>query len=213
MDALLARRRPPRHRAAPSALARLGLGARALAERFPRLCHVAITGHAAAARGDARATTSPTSPRPACADAAGAAADALRRHGRRRARGDDGARPRDRARPRPPRARRARAARRGRASGSRSRCAYGLTTPGRAAGRRARRIQCLRREATAGSPSPRSSRTSRSALAEALEHRRARRRRARRALRHRRRARTGKRGRAPRDLPIVGPANPSPPES
>ena len=30
----------------PSALARLGLGARALAERFPRLCHVAITGHA-----------------------------------------------------------------------------------------------------------------------------------------------------------------------
>lgn len=30
----------------PSALARLGLGAQALAERFPRLCHVAITGHA-----------------------------------------------------------------------------------------------------------------------------------------------------------------------
>lgn len=30
----------------PSALTRLGLGARALAERFPRLCHVAITGHA-----------------------------------------------------------------------------------------------------------------------------------------------------------------------
>jgi crotonobetainyl-CoA:carnitine CoA-transferase CaiB-like acyl-CoA transferase len=30
----------------PSALARLGLGARALAERFPRLCHVAIVGHA-----------------------------------------------------------------------------------------------------------------------------------------------------------------------
>jgi crotonobetainyl-CoA:carnitine CoA-transferase CaiB-like acyl-CoA transferase len=30
----------------PSALARLGLGARDLAERFPRLCHVAITGHA-----------------------------------------------------------------------------------------------------------------------------------------------------------------------
>jgi crotonobetainyl-CoA:carnitine CoA-transferase CaiB-like acyl-CoA transferase len=29
----------------PSALARLGLGARALAERFPRLCHVAIVGH------------------------------------------------------------------------------------------------------------------------------------------------------------------------
>lgn len=31
----------------PSALARLGLGAQALAERFPRLCHVAITGHPA----------------------------------------------------------------------------------------------------------------------------------------------------------------------
>ena len=30
----------------PSALARLGLGARDLAERFPRLCHVAIVGHA-----------------------------------------------------------------------------------------------------------------------------------------------------------------------
>ena len=30
----------------PTALARLGLGARDLAERFPRLCHVAITGHA-----------------------------------------------------------------------------------------------------------------------------------------------------------------------
>jgi crotonobetainyl-CoA:carnitine CoA-transferase CaiB-like acyl-CoA transferase len=30
----------------PSALARLGLGARELAERFPRLCHVAIVGHA-----------------------------------------------------------------------------------------------------------------------------------------------------------------------
>jgi crotonobetainyl-CoA:carnitine CoA-transferase CaiB-like acyl-CoA transferase len=30
----------------PSALARLGLGARVLAERFPRLCHVAIVGHA-----------------------------------------------------------------------------------------------------------------------------------------------------------------------
>ncbi len=30
----------------PSALARLGLGAQSLAERFPRLCHVAITGHA-----------------------------------------------------------------------------------------------------------------------------------------------------------------------
>lgn len=30
----------------PSALSRLGLGARALAERFPRLCHVAIVGHA-----------------------------------------------------------------------------------------------------------------------------------------------------------------------
>jgi alpha-methylacyl-CoA racemase len=30
----------------PSALARLGLGARALADRFPRLCHVAIIGHA-----------------------------------------------------------------------------------------------------------------------------------------------------------------------
>jgi crotonobetainyl-CoA:carnitine CoA-transferase CaiB-like acyl-CoA transferase len=30
----------------PAALSRLGLGARALAERFPRLCHVAITGHA-----------------------------------------------------------------------------------------------------------------------------------------------------------------------
>lgn len=30
----------------PSALARLGLGARSLAERFPRLCHVAIVGHA-----------------------------------------------------------------------------------------------------------------------------------------------------------------------
>jgi crotonobetainyl-CoA:carnitine CoA-transferase CaiB-like acyl-CoA transferase len=29
----------------PSALARLGLGGRALAERFPRLCHVAIVGH------------------------------------------------------------------------------------------------------------------------------------------------------------------------
>jgi len=29
----------------PSALARLGLGAGALAERFPKLCHVAITGH------------------------------------------------------------------------------------------------------------------------------------------------------------------------
>lgn len=29
----------------PSALARLGLGAQALAERFPRLCHVAIVGH------------------------------------------------------------------------------------------------------------------------------------------------------------------------
>ncbi|QJR14971.1 CoA transferase [Usitatibacter palustris] len=29
----------------PSALARLGLGAQVLAERFPRLCHVAITGH------------------------------------------------------------------------------------------------------------------------------------------------------------------------
>ena len=30
----------------PSALSRLGLGARDLAERFPRLCHVAIVGHA-----------------------------------------------------------------------------------------------------------------------------------------------------------------------
>jgi crotonobetainyl-CoA:carnitine CoA-transferase CaiB-like acyl-CoA transferase len=30
----------------PSALARLNLGAQRLAERFPRLCHVAITGHA-----------------------------------------------------------------------------------------------------------------------------------------------------------------------
>lgn len=30
----------------PSALGRLALGGRALAERFPRLCHVAITGHA-----------------------------------------------------------------------------------------------------------------------------------------------------------------------
>ena len=30
----------------PSALARLGLGARDLADRFPRLCHVAIVGHA-----------------------------------------------------------------------------------------------------------------------------------------------------------------------
>jgi alpha-methylacyl-CoA racemase len=30
----------------PSALARLGLGARSLAERFPRLCHVAVVGHA-----------------------------------------------------------------------------------------------------------------------------------------------------------------------
>jgi alpha-methylacyl-CoA racemase len=30
----------------PSALSRLGLGARVLAERFPRLCHVAIVGHA-----------------------------------------------------------------------------------------------------------------------------------------------------------------------
>jgi alpha-methylacyl-CoA racemase len=30
----------------PSALARLGLGAQSLAERFPKLCHVAITGHA-----------------------------------------------------------------------------------------------------------------------------------------------------------------------
>ena len=30
----------------PSALGRLGLGARELAERFPRLCHVAIVGHA-----------------------------------------------------------------------------------------------------------------------------------------------------------------------
>jgi alpha-methylacyl-CoA racemase len=30
----------------PSALARMGLGAQGLAERFPRLCHVAITGHA-----------------------------------------------------------------------------------------------------------------------------------------------------------------------
>src|SRR5688572_17312256 len=30
----------------PSALARMGLGARSLAERFPRLCHVAIVGHA-----------------------------------------------------------------------------------------------------------------------------------------------------------------------
>ncbi len=30
----------------PSALARLGLGAQSLAERFPRMCHVAITGHA-----------------------------------------------------------------------------------------------------------------------------------------------------------------------
>ena len=30
----------------PSALARLGLDARSLAERFPRLCHVAIVGHA-----------------------------------------------------------------------------------------------------------------------------------------------------------------------
>jgi len=29
----------------PSALARMGLGARSLAERFPRLCHVAITGY------------------------------------------------------------------------------------------------------------------------------------------------------------------------
>lgn len=29
----------------PSALARLGLGAQSLAERFPKLCHVAITGH------------------------------------------------------------------------------------------------------------------------------------------------------------------------
>lgn len=29
----------------PSALARMGLGAREIAERFPRLCHVAITGH------------------------------------------------------------------------------------------------------------------------------------------------------------------------
>ena len=29
----------------PAALARLGLAARALAERFPRLCHVAIVGH------------------------------------------------------------------------------------------------------------------------------------------------------------------------
>jgi crotonobetainyl-CoA:carnitine CoA-transferase CaiB-like acyl-CoA transferase len=30
----------------PSALARLGLGAQSLAERFPKLCHVAIVGHA-----------------------------------------------------------------------------------------------------------------------------------------------------------------------
>ena len=30
----------------PSALARMGLGARDLAERFPRLCHVGIVGHA-----------------------------------------------------------------------------------------------------------------------------------------------------------------------
>jgi alpha-methylacyl-CoA racemase len=30
----------------PSALARLNLGGQRLAERFPRLCHVAITGHA-----------------------------------------------------------------------------------------------------------------------------------------------------------------------
>ena len=113
----------------PSALARLGLGAQSLAERFPRLCHVAITGHAPPREetpghdltylAEAGALTPP-----------GAAAHALRRHGRRRARGDHRARPRDRARPPPSRAMpRTRRSPRPR-SGSRCRRAYGLTTPG-----------------------------------------------------------------------------------
>jgi len=46
MDALLAESDLLVTAQRPSALGRLGLGARALAERFPRLCHVAITGHA-----------------------------------------------------------------------------------------------------------------------------------------------------------------------
>jgi len=37
----------------PAALARLGLGARDLAQRFPRLCHVAIVGHAPPREEDA----------------------------------------------------------------------------------------------------------------------------------------------------------------
>jgi crotonobetainyl-CoA:carnitine CoA-transferase CaiB-like acyl-CoA transferase len=46
LDALLAQADLLLTAQRPSALARLGLGARALAERFPRLCHVAIIGHA-----------------------------------------------------------------------------------------------------------------------------------------------------------------------
>ena len=66
----------------PSALARIGLGAQALAERFPRLCHVAITGHPAPREempghdltylAEAGALTPPTLPPTLYADMAGA---------------------------------------------------------------------------------------------------------------------------------------------
>jgi alpha-methylacyl-CoA racemase len=66
----------------PSALARLGLGAQSLAERFPRLCHVAITGHPAPREetpghdltylAEAGALTPPALPPTLYADMAGA---------------------------------------------------------------------------------------------------------------------------------------------
>ena len=93
----------------PSALARLGLGAQALAERFPRLCHVAMTGHAPPHEevpghdltylAQAGILSPPALPPTLYADMAGA----------ERA-GHDGARPGDRARPPPARALRVRPA-------------------------------------------------------------------------------------------------------
>ena len=196
----------------PSALARLGLGARALAERFPRLCHVAITGHPPPRRGTRRATTSPTSreaglltppamPPTLFADMAGAeravtTALALR----------------DRARSRParrtPRTRRSRRPR----SGSRSRAPRASRRPARcwAAGYAGYNIYAAKRRLDRG-------RGARAALRPRRSPRRcsiapaSMARGSPRASPPRPR-RTGKRGRAPRDLPIAALRTPSPPE-
>ena len=154
----------------PSALARLGLGARR-ARRAPP-APVPRRHHRPRRR---RARSSPGHDltylaEAGAARAARAAADALRRHGRRRARGDHRARARDRARPRRARRARARAARRGGARALAAAAARGPHRARRAAGRRHSLATMSTRRAPAGSRSPRSSRTSRAALARGAGH-------------------------------------------